>query len=173
MTAYRKERVESQIQRELSLILQRKVQDPRVAGIHICSVKVSPDFHLAHIFYSTLLEGANVEEIQKGLDSAKAMMRNEIRKVLTLRKVPELAFKFDSSIKHGDHMLGILKNLQFITPTTETTEEGTTETEDKKKEDGTTKYTEGTETEDTEHAEEMEDLDTADSVEEIEKIDKS
>ena len=53
----------------------------------------------------------NPEDVQKGLDSAKSLMRKELRKALTLRVVPELAFFYDSSIKHGDHILEFLRSL--------------------------------------------------------------
>ncbi len=107
----RQERVASLILRELSNILQRKVQDPRVEGVHIVSVDISPDFHLAHVFFSTLDESKNPEDVQKGLDSAKAFLRRELKKVIELRTVPELAFHFDPSIRSGDQMLNLLRKL--------------------------------------------------------------
>ncbi|MBF0547444.1 MAG: 30S ribosome-binding factor RbfA [Candidatus Riflebacteria bacterium] len=113
MTAFRKERVESQLLKELSLIIQRKVKDPRIQGIHLVSVKISPDFSLAHVSYSALSAEADIKEIQRGLDSAKPMMRKEVRKVITIRKIPELVFKFDSSIIKGDEILGILRNIHY------------------------------------------------------------
>lgn len=98
--------------RELSNLLNRKVEDPRVRGVHIVSIDISPDFHLARVFYSTLAENQNPEEVQKGLDSAKAYLRRELKKVIELRVVPELAFFFDPSIRSGDQLLDLLKNLR-------------------------------------------------------------
>jgi ribosome-binding factor A len=90
----------------------RKIQDPRVKGVHIVSVDVSPDFHLARVYFSMLDDKQDPEKVQKGLDSAKAFLRRELKKVIQLRHVPELAFSFDPSIRHGDHMLNLLKKLQ-------------------------------------------------------------
>ncbi len=98
--------------RELSELLQRKVSDPRLRGAHIVSVDISPDFHLARVLYSFLNDEANAEEVQKGLDSAKPFLRRELKKVLQLRVLPELAFFFDPSIKHGDHILELLKSVK-------------------------------------------------------------
>ncbi|MDD2998581.1 MAG: 30S ribosome-binding factor RbfA [Erysipelotrichia bacterium] len=107
----RQEKVSSLILRELSDLLMRKVQDPRVQGVHIVNVDVSPDFHLARVLYSYLNDKLAAEDVQKGLDSAKPFLRRELNKVLQLRLVPELAFTFDPSIKHGDKILELLRNL--------------------------------------------------------------
>ena len=112
MSSRRQEKVASLIMKELSGIIQRKVSDPRVQGVHIVSVDVSPDLHLARISFSTLDENQDPEKAQKGLDSAKPFLRRELKKVIQLRAVPELAFFFDPSIRHGDKMLDLLKNLR-------------------------------------------------------------
>ena len=98
--------------RELSDVLQRKVSDPRLQGVHIVSVDISPDFHLARVLYSYLNDAMSEEDVQKGLDSAKPFLRRELKKVLQLRVLPELAFFFDPSIKHGDHILELLKSVR-------------------------------------------------------------
>lgn len=108
----RQEKVASLIMRELSDLLNRKVQDPRVTGVHIVMVDISPDLHLARVSYSTLDENQDIEAVQRGLDSAKPFLRKELNKVLQLRTVPELAFSFDPSIRGGDQMLDLLKKLR-------------------------------------------------------------
>jgi ribosome-binding factor A len=108
----RQEKANSLILRELSELLQRKVSDPRLRGVHIVSVDISPDFHLARVLYSFLNDEMSEEDVQKGLDSAKPFLRRELKKVLQLRVLPELAFFFDPSIKHGDHILELLKSVR-------------------------------------------------------------
>ena len=108
----RQEKVSSVILHQLSMIINRKVQDPRVRGVHLVDVEVSHDFSFAKVRYSFLDEGQKPEDVQKGLDSAKSLMRKELRKELTTRVVPELAFFYDSSIKHGDHILELLRSLE-------------------------------------------------------------
>jgi ribosome-binding factor A len=109
----RQEKVSELILRELATLINQKVSDPRVRGVHIVSVDVSPDFHLARVFYSFLGDAGNAKKIQAGLDSAKPFLRKELKKVLLLRVLPELAFFYDPSIKEGDSILDILNNLNY------------------------------------------------------------
>lgn len=113
MTKFRHERVESVLMKEISNILLRKINDPRVKGVHLVSVKISPDLSSARCLYSTLEDSAHVEEIQKGLDSAKAFIRSEVKKVVQMRKIPEIYFVFDPSIKEGDKILALLRKLDI------------------------------------------------------------
>ncbi|MFZ2956118.1 MAG: 30S ribosome-binding factor RbfA [Candidatus Ozemobacteraceae bacterium] len=161
MTVRRQERVEALLVREISQALQRKIQDPRVRGVHIVRVDVSPDFHLARVFYSMLGDTLDPEAVQKGLDSAKTVIRCEIRKAMTMRTIPELAFKYDPSINEGDQMLGLLRRLERDriahgpvdsgSENTSTSESGNDDEEDDDTEDS--KDTEDAEDSDTSFAE--------------------
>ncbi|HOY67489.1 MAG TPA: 30S ribosome-binding factor RbfA [Candidatus Ozemobacteraceae bacterium] len=112
MTSHRLERVESTILRELSIILQRRINDPRVRGVHFVAVDISPDFHLARVSFSLLEESLDPEAAQRGLDSAKPVLRGELKKAVQLRKIPELAFRYDPSIREGDHILDLLRRIE-------------------------------------------------------------
>ncbi len=116
MKHHRLERVASVLQHEIARILSRHIQDPRVRGMHIVSVDVSPDLHLARINYSMLDQAGDPEAMQKGLDSAKPVIRAELKKVLQLRILPELAFFFDPSIRQGDRLLELLRQIKPASP---------------------------------------------------------
>ncbi len=111
MTHHRRERVESLLQQEIATIIGRKVADPRVQGANIVAVSISPDFHLARVYYSCIFDNRDLDALQKGLDHAKSFIRSELKKTVTLRILPELAFFYDPSIKRGDEMLDLLRTI--------------------------------------------------------------
>jgi ribosome-binding factor A len=111
VTHHRRERVESLLQQEIATIISRKVADPRVEGANIVAVSISADFHLARVYYSCIYDHRDLDALQKGLDHAKAFIRNELKKVIKLRILPELAFFYDPSIKRGDDVLDLLRSL--------------------------------------------------------------
>ena len=116
MSSIRCDRVASLLMKEVSRIIRERLNDPRVEGAHLVSITVSPDLRLARIYYSTLRENQDEKAMQLGLDSAKSFIRKELKKVLRLRLLPELAFFFDPSIRHGDQMLGLLHKITPAEP---------------------------------------------------------
>ena len=112
MAKHRLEKVGEALLRAISEIIQRRVQDPRVRGVHLTGVEVSPDLHLARVFYSTLNQTVKPEDVQRGLDSAKHLIRGDLRNHVQMRVIPELAFKYDATLSHGDELLGLLRKLQ-------------------------------------------------------------
>ena len=112
MSHHRLERVASTLTHALADILARRINDPRVRGVHIVSVDMSPDLHLARVSFSTLDSTTDPREAQKGLDSAKRVIRAELKNMIQLRVLPELAFFFDPSIRQGDKMLDLLRTLK-------------------------------------------------------------
>jgi ribosome-binding factor A len=103
----RPERVADQIKIEVSDILARKAADPRVAGISIVHVDLSPDLRQARIFV-----GVHRDSDEKGaligLKNASGFIRSELARRMTLRRVPILTFAMDRETEQVSHLLGLL-----------------------------------------------------------------
>lgn len=105
-------RVEQEIYREITDILLKKVRDPRVQGVTVTGVEVSGDFQYAKVFYSILSDKASdAEKAQAGLDKATGLVRRELGERLTLFKVPEVRFLQDESVRYGEHIDQLLRQL--------------------------------------------------------------
>ncbi len=121
MATYRKDRINEEVAKEVSLVL-RTVKDPRVSDAFISVVKaeVSGDLKYARVYYS-LLSGDS-KEVKAGLRSSSGYIRRCIAKNLNLRATPEFTFVEDNSIAHGAHIASVLHSLN-ITPAEEETDE--------------------------------------------------
>ncbi|UQS81581.1 30S ribosome-binding factor RbfA [Bombilactobacillus folatiphilus] len=109
---YRVGRVEQEIQKEVNDILLKRVRDPRVSGVTITGVDVTGDLQQATIYFSILSDTAS--EAQKalaGLNKAKGLIRGEMGHRLSIYKTPELLFKQDDSIRYGEHIDDLLRQL--------------------------------------------------------------
>lgn len=105
-------RVESEIQREVTDILLKRVRDPRVEGVTITGVEVTQDLQYCKIYYSILSDLASAaEKAQAGLDKATQLIRRELGHRLTTYKIPELSFHQDPSVRYGEHIDKLIRQL--------------------------------------------------------------
>ena len=73
-------RVSARVQAELAELLQRKIKDPRVAGVVISRVTMTDDLRLVRVKFR-LLQGddeARREEALEGLRRATPLLRREL-----------------------------------------------------------------------------------------------
>jgi ribosome-binding factor A len=111
MPTRRQRQVSELIHRELSLLLMSEVRDPRVAGVTITAVDVTPDLSLARVFYSVLGGQEEVAEAQAGLERATGFLRSQLAGRVLLRLVPKLVFEYDRSAAYGQHIEELLDQL--------------------------------------------------------------
>jgi len=94
-------KVNQQIKREISLIIQQELSDPRLMFVSILSVDTSRDIRHAKVFFSVLGEQTKVEDAENCLVKASGMIRKHLGSRLSMRNVPELLFKYDNSLGHS------------------------------------------------------------------------
>ena len=101
-------RINDEIQRELAAQL-RNLKDPRVSGmVSITRVDTTNDLRYAKVYVSALNKDQE-KDVLKGLKSAAGFLRRELGRALSLRCTPELQFIGDDSIRHGAHILELLR----------------------------------------------------------------
>jgi ribosome-binding factor A len=109
----RSERTSKLIQREISGLLEREVNDPRLIKlISVTEVTLSPDLKYAKVFVSTLgNEINNKEEMLEGFNNASGFLRKELASHLKLKYTPQLSFHYDDSIERGARLLKLMGEL--------------------------------------------------------------
>ena len=117
----RTDRIDALLRQEISQLLSRQINDPRLAGvISITRVETSTDLRNARVFLSVLGDQAAKQAALAGIQSASAFLRHELRDRLTMRYVPFLEFVLDESIERSDRLLQMMDRLKqdqiFPTP---------------------------------------------------------
>jgi ribosome-binding factor A len=113
------------ILRELSDIVRRRVKDPRLEGLTITGVKVSPDYGYADILiYRLGGDPEALDEALEGLESAKGFIRRELGSRISIRQTPELRFHLDESIDYGAHIESLLDQIAKERQASEDSTEG-------------------------------------------------
>jgi len=109
---HRQEKLGELITAELSDLLRTRVKDPRVGFASITHVDVSGDLRHAKIYVSVMGTPEEQEETMKGLRNANGFLRHELAQRLTLRYMPELNFRLDTSIEEGSRILGLINQVE-------------------------------------------------------------
>ena len=107
--ARRPERVAEAVLRELSTLLYRDLKDPRLAGVTLTEVKVTPDLRHARVYFSHLEGAARAKAAISGFRSASGFIRQKIGRGLGLRYSPELDFEFDASVERAARIDALLR----------------------------------------------------------------
>lgn len=102
----RSEQLAALIQRQLSLIIQRKLNDPRVNSlVSVSAVTITRDLSYAKVYVTSLdTDEDNIKELIAVLNRAAGFMRSELSRELTTRKVPQLKFVYDTSITYANRL---------------------------------------------------------------------
>ena len=97
-------RINTQIQRELAEIIRDELRDPRVKGVTLTSVDVSPDMRNARIHVSVLALDGKPAEAAAALNGAAPKLRQALKHRLRLRHIPELLFRGDATTATAAHL---------------------------------------------------------------------
>ena len=108
MSGRRPERLAEQIKEEVSLIVAGEVEDPRIGFVTVTDAKITPDLRHAKIYVSVMGTDAEIKESLKVLNHASRFIRNQLGAVLRIRRVPELHFVFDETLRNATRIEELL-----------------------------------------------------------------
>lgn len=100
----RTQRLGEQIKRDLALLIQRELKDPRIGMVTVNFVDLSKDLSYADVNITVLVAEDSDEKIIESLtilNEASTFLRMELGRALKVRKVPHLRFHYDDSLKRG------------------------------------------------------------------------
>lgn len=103
-------RVADFIKREVALLLQRELRDPRVSNANVNAVVVSRDMSTAKI-YVTFFDKETAEEAKQAvevLNGAAGFIRTQVASQHSMRSTPKLRFYFDDTVRQGEHLSNLI-----------------------------------------------------------------
>jgi len=106
----RVDKVADLLKKEIALLIQNEVRDPRVGMASVTGVRVSKDLGYANV-YVTLLGKSSAEEAAEGvaaLNKASGFLRTLLAKTISLRTTPRLKFIYDDTLVRGQHLSSLI-----------------------------------------------------------------
>lgn len=108
----RSHRVGEIILKEISLILNRGLKDPRVGFVTLTGVDVTDDLSIAKVFYTVVGDEEERLRNAEGLEQATPYIRRQLAGKLKMRHTPSLVFRYDTSIDYGQRIDSLLKEIE-------------------------------------------------------------
>lgn len=102
-------RVADQIRKDLAVLIQREIKDPRLGMVTISDTTVSRDLAFADVYFTVLPEGDS-DQAEGLLNNAGGFLRTHLAKSLSTRTTPRLRFHYDHTIENGARISKAIDN---------------------------------------------------------------
>lgn len=104
-------RIGERIREELSEILLKETQDPRVSGVSVTDVKVDRELAFADVYVCAIEGAQRSKEVLEGLDHAQGFLRHELAQRVDLRVFPRLRFHWDPTFEKAEVIERLISSL--------------------------------------------------------------
>ena len=120
------DRIAELISRQLAVLVQKEIRDPRLGMVTISHVKVTRDLAFATV-YVTVMEGSDKDKSLAALNNAAGYLRRLLADSIKIRTLPALTFVYDEALYRGMRVASLIeKNLP---PQTENTDNNNNDNE--------------------------------------------
>ena len=100
------------LKEELTDIIRKEMDDPRLAFWSITRVDVTPDLRSARVYISVLGSDDERASTLAAVRSGAKFIRRHLKPRLHLRQIPELEFRDDRSLEHAAAISQTLHDLK-------------------------------------------------------------
>jgi ribosome-binding factor A len=107
----RLQRIADRIRQELSELLIREINDPRLQQIYVTDVKVDK-LAYADVYVSAVEGVSRSVDVLAGLESASGFLRRTLASRVELRAFPRLRFHWDMTPENADRIEQVLAELR-------------------------------------------------------------
>jgi ribosome-binding factor A len=104
-------RVDELLREEISEVVRREVDDPRIGFVTITDVETTPDLRHANVWVSVIGSAEERTLTLSALSHAMPFVRGRLGR-LRLKRIPDLHVKEDDSAERGTRVLAILDDLE-------------------------------------------------------------
>jgi ribosome-binding factor A len=107
----RTRRLDHLLTEEISRILAREVQDPRIGFVTITGVQVASDLRHATVWASIIGDERERRTTLRALEGAMPFVRRQLG-ALRLKRIPDLHVKEDDSAQRGTRVMELLERIE-------------------------------------------------------------
>lgn len=111
MSSRRLLKAASAIREVVSMAIITELRDPRVTGVTVTAVEMTPDMRQAKVHVSIMGHEKKQADCLEGLKRSAGFLQAKINDRIETRYTPKLEFYLDKGVKHSIEVARILKDV--------------------------------------------------------------
>ena len=104
----RTDRINAELRRLLGTMVHEAVRDHALPSVSVSDVEASRELDVATVFVTALMPEQGPPAV-KLLNGMARYFRRELSKIMRIRRVPELRFRYDDSVDKGERIESLLR----------------------------------------------------------------
>jgi ribosome-binding factor A len=111
MPSRRVQKAAEAIREVVSMAILAELKDPRIQGVTVLRVEVTPDMRQAKVFVSVMGDEVCQRLTLRGLQSAAGFLQSKVANRIDTRYTPRLEFQLDLGVKKSIEIAAILERV--------------------------------------------------------------
>lgn len=107
----RKNRLEAILKEKIAVIVQQRLNDPRIGFVTITRTSLSKDRRIATVYYTVLGDEAQRRTTARALADAVPHVQEQLSPTLAARIMPELRFVYDETVERESRLVTLIEDL--------------------------------------------------------------
>ncbi|MCQ4163146.1 30S ribosome-binding factor RbfA [Tahibacter harae] len=108
-TFHRSDRISAELRRLVGTLVHEVVRDNALPSVSVSDVEASRELDVATVYITALLAEQGPPAVKLLNEMAKDF-RRELSRIMKIRRVPELRFKYDDSVDKGERIEQLLRD---------------------------------------------------------------
>ena len=104
----RTDRIAAELRRLLGTLVHEAVRDHALPSVSVSDVETSRELDVAHVYVTALMAEQGPPAV-KLLNTMAKDFRRELSRMMKIRRVPELRFRYDDSVDKGERIEALLR----------------------------------------------------------------
>jgi ribosome-binding factor A len=112
------------IREVVSMAILTELRDPRIEGVTVTQVEVTPDMRGAKVFVSIMGNEAKQKLCLRGLQNSAGFLQSKVAERIDTRYTPRLRFELDEGVKKSIAIAKLLSDVLPDSPSEEPPDDG-------------------------------------------------
>ena len=106
---HRTDRVASQLRRDLGLIVHAAVREHGLPSVSVSDVEINRELEVATVYVTALIGDEGPTAVVE-LNNLAKEFRRSLARSMSMRRVPEIRFRYDDSVDRGERIEQLLRD---------------------------------------------------------------